>query len=243
VDRIIDARLFTVEAAHIDWAEAIRRAGGFDRDARRAAVGTSEQTRRTCALRWHVAAHRGNYDAGFDGGKDRGIGLPTGPFQVFRRPSLDVGPKPIDSDEVFGWPLLTTMRVRRFDDLYGMLRLDVTTPTATMVLGLADPSDQASIITRSFAPAGTSSVELHGAGMAGIAFGSAVSVGNIQGVPQRIYKQLGDWELIEIVGMPVDTGAWAGIGDHAQPQGLLTNLLDPRDAAIDRLTTVPIVLA
>lgn len=230
MERVIDARLFTVEAAHIDWLVAIRQAGDLHGDAF-SRFRTSERSRLTCALRWHVAAHRGNYQDG----EDRGIGLPTGPFQVFRRPSLNVAPDPVASDEVFGWPLLMQMRVRRFDELYGMIRLHVNTPVETMILGLADPSDQASIITRSVVPAGGGDIELHGAGMGGVAFALSASVSNIVGVRQVVYETLGDWQLIEIVGLPVDPGPWAGVGDHAQDQGLVTNLMAPRPAAVDRL--------
>ena len=115
MERIIDPRLFRLEAAHIDWLAASRQAGEPHSDA------LSERSRLTCALRWHVAAHRGNYQAGVE----RGIGLPTGPFQVFRRPSINLPPLPVASTEVFGWPFLLDTRVRRFDDLYGMIRVDV----------------------------------------------------------------------------------------------------------------------
>ena len=225
MERIVDPRLFRLEAAHIDWLAAIRQAGEPHSDA------LSERSRLTCALRWHVAAHRGNYQAG----TERGIGLPSGPFQVFRRPSINLPPMPVASTEVFGWPFLLDTRVRRFDDLYGMIRVDVDTPVEATVVGLADPSDQASVLTRSVVPAGGGTIELHGGGMGGIAFPRTSSVSNIVGVLQSAYESLGGWQRVELVGLPVRPAEWSTVGDHAQPQGLLGNLMAPRDAAVDRL--------
>ena len=189
MERIIDPRLFRLEAAHIDWLAAIRQAGEQHSDALER-FRTSQRSRLTCALRWHVAAHRGNYQAG----TERGIGLPSGPFQVFRRPSINLPPMPVASTEVFGWPFLLDTLVRRFDDLYGMIRVDVNTPVEATVVGLADPSDQASVLTRSVVPAGGGTIELHGGGMGGIAFPVTSSVSNIVGVLQSAYESLGGWQ-------------------------------------------------
>ena len=53
-------------------------------------------------------------------------------------------------------------------------------------------------------------------------------------VPLRRIVDGGGWEPVEIVGLPVDQ-PWAGTGYDASPQGLVTDLTDPRDAAVRRL--------
>ena len=229
MDRIVDPYLFTVEAAHIDWMVQIRQRGELQ-GAILEQFKKSKRSRFTCALRWHVAAHRGN----FQGDKERGIGLPTGPFTVYRRVSSTIGPSPI-AFETHTSGFLIGVRTLHFEEPMGMVRLTINSATAGFVFGLTEPSEPWSIVTRSVVPAGGATIEVHGAGMCGLMLSDGMSVSNVEGVPQTAYDSLPSWQPVEIVGMPVDRATWSGIGDHATDQGLIGALIDPRDAAVDRL--------
>jgi hypothetical protein len=232
--RIVDNNLFVVEAALIDWLGVLRDKGQSTGPAADA-FKRSGRARFSVALRWHLAAHRGN--PRFEPDKppvEQGIGLPTGPFTVWRRPSLPPGNLSPVGLSTFDF-LLLGQRVVRFDRRLGMARVTVTHPAGTVIYGLTDPTDPRSAITQASVPAGTTQVELYGPGLAGLLLPTDATVGAVVGIPEKDYQAVSAWQPVEIVGLPVDPATWAGVGDHAQPQGLLPGLEPPRNAALHRL--------
>ncbi|MBE2319354.1 hypothetical protein DVA67_025485 [Solirubrobacter sp. CPCC 204708] len=222
VTRIVDPRLFIVEAAMIDWnVEARRRKldvkpRGFPR---------------VVALRWHINGAAGNL--GPDG-KDRGVGLPTGPFTVWRRPSFSGG-----AEVPIGYSLTATFllsgRLVLFHQPVAWARLSINSASGGAIHGLSNAPSLYSLVTTSHAPGGATSVEIHGGYMNGLLIPSGMSVTGVTGIPVAKYEALPNWQPVEIVGMPVDT-SWSGIGTHFSPQGPVgPPLMSPRDAAISRI--------
>src|SRR5436190_22320531 len=124
VTRIVDPRLFIVEAALIDWNKEARR--------RRLSIKPRGPAV-VVALRWHVNGAAGNPASG----KDRGIGLPTGPFTVWRRPSYaSAGVVPIG--HVVTGTLWTSGRLVLFNQPVAMARLAVNSAAGGPIYGLAN---------------------------------------------------------------------------------------------------------
>lgn len=227
--RIVDPNVFTVEAAHIDWLLELRKRRRLHE---RRSQPTEKRSRYSTALRWHVAAHRGN--PGGDDGRDQGIGLPTGPFVVWRRPSVSE----FEEHEV-AWSRRSFFGVAEtavLEERLAYARVEVTSVHEGTIFGLADAAQPLSIVAEARLPGGTSSVQLHGSGITGLLFPSTLTIQSIVGVNVDAYHEVGDWEQVEIVGLPLpDDGSWSGVGEHDQPMGLVTELDHPRPAAIARL--------
>jgi hypothetical protein len=236
VTRIVDSAWFSLEAAYIDWLTVLRQRHQLDAGLLARAMTIHQPTGPfrgaplTVALRWHLNAGRGNLDAD---GNDRGIGLPTGPFTVWRRPST-----PTEFEEAVGFDLVNFfggIRVARFDRRLAMARLEVDSPVAGTVFGLTNPALPLSIVTRSQVPSGHTTVEMHGADLAGVLLLDGVDLLSVRGVASTAFHDDSEWKPVEIVGLPVDPGDWAGVGDHAADQGLVGALGPPIDAALSRL--------
>ncbi|MDQ3675643.1 MAG: hypothetical protein M3401_02385 [Actinomycetota bacterium] len=221
--RIVDPRLFVIEAGLIDWlSEARRQKARIDVEGAPVVV----------ALRWHINGASGN--PGGPGGKDRGIGLPTGPFTVWRRHSFaGQAEKPVGftTTNMF----LVTGRLVLFDEPVAMARLSVDSVSGGPINGLASAPEFWSIATTSHAPAGPTQVELHGPYLNGAVIPSAMSLSGVSGIAVAEYEALPGWEEVEIVGLPVDPSEWGPINDHGAAQGPVSGLMDPRDAAVDRI--------
>ena len=218
--RIVDPRLFIVEAALIDWnVEARRRKR--DVKARGPAV--------VVALRWHVNGAAGNPST--DG--DRGIGLPTGPFTVWRRPSF-ASASIVPISFVTMGHFWTSGRLVIFSQPVAWAQLSVTSPAGGPIHGLASAPLESSPVTTSHAPAGPATVEVHGSYINGLIIPSAMTVTAISGIPVAKYEALPGWQKVEIVGMPVDN-TFNGVGTHNTPQGLIGALVNPIAAAISRI--------
>ena len=142
--RIVDQTLFAAEAAYVDWAIMLRRRNvelppNFDE--------------RFSALRWHVAAHHGNvlsFDGEFLG--ERGIGLPTGPFTVWRRESRPPEGEPLGFVTVNLGTL--GLSVVALEERVAFARVATDADAPSMIFGLSDPSDPRSIVTRSLVAKG-----------------------------------------------------------------------------------------
>jgi hypothetical protein len=227
--RVVDQTLLALEAAHFNWEAMMGSHPGllsseqFQRLVRR---GRDRET----ALRWHVAGHRGNFTAA----SERGIGLPTGPFTVWRRESTipRIGERVAFATVEWG---TLGYRVGVLSRRLAAAELSVEADGPSVLFGLADPSDPLSIVTRSVVPAGTGIVWLHGPGLAGFIALANVEVNAVKGVTVDDYHTIRGWEPIELVGLPVDETEWADVGDHARPQGLVAGLESPRAAAAGRL--------
>ena len=236
VTRIVDSRWLALEAAYIDWLIIMRQRHQLDPGRLASAMTIHQPTgafrgaRLTVALRWHLNAGRGNVDGD---GRHRGIGLPTGPFTVWRRPSFRTELEEEVDFDVVRFP--GGIRVARFARRLAMARLELESPAAGTVFGLANPAQPLSIVTRSQVPSGQSTVEVHGAVLAGALFAEGIDLLSVRGVPSSVFHDAAEWEPVEIVGLPVDPGEWAGVGDYATDQGLIGALRPPVDAALSRL--------
>ena len=239
-ERIVDPRLFIVESALIHWASEARERGlKIERRGPQFVV----------ALRWYINGARpnpanapaidvpGDADVQIPEVKlpDVGIGLPTGPFTVWRRPAQataaeqPIGFTPLPLTSING-------QVVKFDEPLAMVRLTLLSASAVFpVYGLANAPDEQSVATMSHVQAGDSEVELRGPYLDGVIIHHSMTLTGVVGVPVGAYQALADWEPIEIVGLPVDPVEWSKVGDHADDQGPVGSPMKPRDAAIDRV--------
>ncbi len=218
--RIVDPTRLLLTGGLIDWTAVFRRQAANKHKARSPAdIAAERQLKgtRMVQLRWLTA---------------EGMGLPTEPFQVWRRPSLPFeGEKPFDppSTTFFG----LTLRV-----------FDAPRLTVRFQMSTANPSG-GSVIAFSGAPLGSGIVGsqvLNAAGSATVRFAApqiscllcspGVTVSGLAGVADGIQDD-GHWQLVEVVGLPVDK-RFSGVFDLAAPQGLVGALGDPMAAALDR---------
>lgn len=231
VTRIVDPRLFAVEAAYVDWTRVLRLHAGSVGFARMAAWNPDDKLGITVALRWHVNATQGNVMGPDD---ERGIGLPTGPFTVWRRPSFGS-----QLERVIGFDQVSILsmfgRMYVFDQPLATARLELNSTSGGVVFGLANTPNPMSIATQSQAPSGNTQIEIHGSYLDGVLVPPGMVLTDLFGVPVEVYESLPEWERIEIVGLPVEPADWVNVGTHADDQGPVGGLMSPRDAAIDRI--------
>ena len=230
VTRIVDPRLFAVEAAYVDWTRVLRHHAGSVGFARLAAQQPDDKLGVTVALRWHVNATRGNVMGPDD---ERGIGLPTGPF-TWRRPSFGS-----QLERVIGFDQVSILsmfgRMYVFDEPLATARLGPNSASGGVVFGLANAPNPMSIATQSKAPSGTTQIELHGSYLDGILVPQGMVLTDLFGVPVDVYESLPEWDRIEIVGLPIEPSEWLNVEPTPMTRGR-SAAMSPRDAAIDRIT-------
>lgn len=217
--RIVDPSRFLLLGALIDWSEwyALQGPGAPTPDTiarKQRGLGSP----RTLHLRWVTAP---------------GLGCPTEPFRVWRRPAAPPSPESVIAySEASLWPL--PERTIAFARPYALVQARITSPTGltgtlkafagvpdaswacgaqTLVAGTRDYSFCAPVIQSLVLPAQASLVQLTGQDQA------------TQGDP--------NWAQVEVVGLPVDPTdpKWQAQGGMIQPQGLVGALGAPRKAA------------
>ncbi len=228
-ERHVDAKLFWVEYAFLDWASLLRpRQRGDAPTGRIPTTHNPDQAVQQVGLRWHVNA------AEHTTGTEDPIGLPTGPFTVWRRRpggTQDLE-EPLTARVKGG--LFMGMRLVIFDRTVATLTLQVSSPSGGIVIGLANAPKALSALTWDSVPAGSATIRLAAGRMNGLLMPPAMNILGAHGSdPTRVANEL-DWEPLEIVGMPVDD-SWSGIGDHLTEQGFVGALTDPISAAKHRL--------
>ena len=211
---IVDPTRFQAEGAWINWSVVARRLGLVSETG----LLVPGQLGSVLQLRWMT---------------HRNLGIPSGPFIVWRRPrgarkpvvlSFDIS----TLDFFFGSRLvdwhasMSTVEVD-VDGAAGFIMAFAGSPLLTQVVALTS------------APGGTATVQLTASFMDGLILSPGINVNQIRGIPSNDLSQAAGWEKIELVGLPVPKPEWSGVGNHATDQGLIGALTTPVNAGIQRL--------
>lgn len=169
------------------------------------------------------------------------MGLPSGPFRVWRRPALPLGANEPVSAFVANVPPLGTIHLLTQPCV--AISAQVSSggaPANVTFTALASGLSFDSVVgfEAVAAPAGGSrSVQLYGPHISAVLVsgGGGHSI-SITGVSQEKAAALGDWELVETVGLPVDPGVFGDLPgqSHGSDQGLVGAELPAVEAAIQR---------
>lgn len=218
--RIASASRFRAEGAVVPWLDiALRQLRQDDR--RRIDLDGLKRRGADVQLRWSCSG---------------ALGAPHGPFTVWtRQPER----RPADVEVVAG---SHPLGVRLTWDGRTAVTLEVEcTPVdpsrAVAVWGFRGPvSPFAAVGVESVNPGAAARVSLvlRTSGMTHALLingrDAEVRVDNLRAVIED-----DSWRELERVGLPVDAGGWAATAYDAGPQGMVDSLVDPVDAAVDRL--------
>src|SRR5262249_48173088 len=84
-------------------------------------------------------------------------------------------------------------------------------------------------------PVGNTTVPISAPVIDGLFVSPGITVVAVRGIESGALSHAAGWTLVELVGLPVKAAAWAGIGKHGTPQGLVGAFVDAQTAAIQRL--------
>jgi hypothetical protein len=226
--RVTDARLFWAEYAFLHWPSIYKPMLREEPIDVVLPALNPDLALKQVALRWHVNA------AEHPGGSKEPIGLPTGPFTVWRRRPFDYEEleKPLDFHTNGG--LFLGLRLVTFHRTVATVTLEVQSSSGGAVFGLGNAPKPLSVLTWLSVPAGTTTIQLAAGRISGLLIPPTMTINDARGSRPRDVAEELEWEEVEIVGMPVD-GSWAGVGDHLTEQGLVGALTDPQDAAHQRV--------
>jgi hypothetical protein len=213
--RIYDPTVLKAQGALVDFMTMLRQRAG--------AAGTTHDIKlRRLLLRWQT---------------NPGVGLPTEPFKVWRRPALPVGQLHPVGFEVLPIPFYTVIQFDTPLAAVGM-RLESAAGGTMMAAVLAGPPVLEGVIslqTWTVAAGGSREVQLHAPLITGLMFFNVSSFDDPLGLTLEESEKADGWELVETVGLPVDEGDWSSLGQsHGVKQGLVSNPLPAVDAAADR---------
>ncbi|MEM8840531.1 MAG: hypothetical protein AAGD47_02035 [Pseudomonadota bacterium] len=166
-----------------------------------------------------------------------GIGIASRAFKVWRRPTLPFETEeviPLDTLDIANAPNGAT--VISWGRPLALVRFSITMPASGgLVFGFSGSPAVGRWSAYRAIGGGTRFESLGGRAMTGMVLPAGASIDGIAGVSEVDVANDADWELVEIVGMPVDTNEWAGVGDHDEDQGLISEgLVDPQQAALRR---------
>ena len=223
--RIADGYRFRAEAVRLNWAfiaDKLVQQDAFASHAQPARIDPKILRARAMDIRLTWAC-------------SQDLGVPYGPFTVWTRDPKDEDLESVDvvtwwngDGLAFWWNGAEAARVR--------VRCDVGSLSQPVGLYLfrTSPSLHDAVAATAINPS-TSSV-LFDLRTSGATMGLLVNGSNPDVWIKRLDEVVNDddWKPIEIVGLPVDP-AWPGSSYDTSPQGPIAGLMDPRDAAIDRL--------
>lgn len=249
--RTVNPRWFNCESGVIHWGEAwarrvrheARLSGGDSAQAEAAADAFIRGYQRY----WEVSVEQRGillHAAHLRWATHPGMGIPSRAFRVWQR----LG-GPFEGEETLAPETLTTwtdkgLRVISWGRPLALVRLGFEGPTAGFAIGFAGaPSGDRFVALRALQAPVT---VVAAPGMTGVMLPENVNLQLIRGIDAETAANDPTWQERERVGLPVDAVAWAGVGDHTDPQGLLpltdpdetlgTGLLSPFDAALSRYT-------
>ncbi len=218
-NRIVDPNAFAVEAAIIDWRVIARTRRDGEQILK--LISAQKLAPRTVHLRWNINPSL--------------LGMPTEPFRVWFRPSA---PKALEKDLAFDTlPFIFGYRAISWGTPMSSVtvQLNVGGPSA-IVMAVSGAPTLEKITTFANVGTGSQTITLFGQALTGLLIsGTGISITSVRGVPSDTLAAAADWKELEVVGLPVIPAEWANVGDHAQPQGMVTALTDPRTAARQRL--------
>ncbi len=214
---IVDPTRFYAEGAIIGWRLLARRRKDIEE-----AIKKNPEVDMVVHLRWILRED---------------LGMPTEPFIVWRRPrsfqrQLE---KPVNFEEI---PLFFLSGAKTIDLKGSYTSLSIDVQVANSNAGIAPWVGSPSLLNiTNIQPLGmgTFTMTLADQVMDGLIVTTGVTITSIRGIKSGEFTEGGGWEKLEIVGLPVDRGDWAGIGNHAAKQGLVAALTTPKDAAGQRL--------
>lgn len=213
--RIVDPQRFRLDAAIVDWQRISRKhlkAGSITELVKQRKIAM-----RVVQLRWLVHPS---------------LGYPTEPFKVWRRAAMPMEKeKDIPFDTFVSFPGLV-IYAWAAPVVYLKARLQVTT-AATVIAYAGAPFGSAMIDWQTLS-AGTKDITLSGVGMICLVVSGDATLQKLTGLTGKDAVDDGSWQLVERVGLPVDTQDWAGVLNLAAQQGLEGALTDPIPAAQDR---------
>ena len=164
------------------------------------------------------------------------LGAPPGPFTVWARPhkprrnEIDVTMRRHPAGISIGWGGTTVQTIE--------VEFDVSDPGRAVALWgfRGPPSAFGAVAVEARHPTGPGrmSLVLRISGMTGaLLVNGHAPVASVEYL--RDVLEDPNWREIEIVGLPIDAGGWAGTDYAPGPQGPVASLLDPIDAAIGHL--------
>ena len=210
--RIVDTTRFEAQGALIDWLVVARRLGQFETGAL-----AGVRVPRVLQLRWMIHGE---------------LGLPSGPFVVWRRPRKQKQLVPLNVD-ISTLGFLFGARLVDWHETMSAVEVDVS-GAGTVFAFLGAPL-LFNVVATANAPGGAATLQLSAPAMDGLIVSPGVTVTAVRGIPADDLSELAGWEKLEIVGLPVRKPAWNGVGGHADDQGLVWALTTPQDAALQRL--------
>lgn len=209
--RIVDTTRFYAEGAILDWNLIARRLGHSP-----AGALAYIDVPLVLHLRWMIRAE---------------IGLPSGPFIVWRRRRIQKRLVNLSFDTT------SVLLLHQLIDWHGTMstvEVDVSGGAGFVAAFLGAPW-LSNLVAVSPAPGGSATLQLSAGAMDGLIVSSGVTVSAVRGIPTDDLSALAGWEPLEIVGLPVPRPAWNGLGRHADDQGMIGALTTPQQAALQRL--------
>ncbi len=210
----IDHKRFQGEGAVINWGTVARRLNIGS------PAGAQDTLGSVVELRWVAHAD---------------CGLPTEPFIVWSRPHsnqqvLQPLTTHLQSLQLFGLSLLTWTA-----GPLSMISVDLTVTLPGTVLAFAGAPIFGNIVGFRAVSAGNVTVPIAAKLITSLTLPAGVTMNAARGVVPDGYANAPGWTKVEIVGLPVPSGKWNGIGGYGGAQGMVTALTDPQTAAVQRL--------
>lgn len=218
--RIYDPSILTAQGALVDFLALQRRNAVLAR--------FNDRKHRSLFLRWQTSP---------------GVGLPTEPFKVWRRPALPLGeetPIHFDESQLVDFFAQTSVTVLQFDQPMASVTITVRSAAGgTIMIGaLFGPPIIEAIVglqTRVLAAGGSDTMRIQAPIISGLVLFNVDSFDPPTGLTTAQLEKTQDWVLVETVGLPVDEGDWAALGqNHGVKQGLVGAEVPARAAAVER---------
>ena len=212
--RIIDPDRFILQAGLVDWQQVEQRTP-LAAPAAGIAAARGLPNPRTVQLRWLL---------------DPRLGYPSEPFRVWRRPSAPFpsqAPIPhISLGMINGWRGWALSRPA----IQARLQLNVVGASAS-VLAFSGAAFNSAVVGMQQVANGAQTVIFSAGRIVSLLVQGMADLLNVTAVDASATGEAAGWQLVEVVGLPVDPGRWSGVRDLGAAQGLAPAGMDPRDAA------------
>ncbi len=201
VQRVVDPNRFLLLGAITDWLGVYRRHVERARSPKEIMAERKLESTRIVQLRWLLAPE---------------VGYPTEPFKVWRRPAT-----PVKGEDKVSWSELNLigLHVVVFDRPQVFVRLTIQSSGGGTVLAFGGGPFSSAIVATSSINAGTQTITLSGPAIQSVVLPGGSTLLDATGL-DVVAAQDPNWQLVEIVGLPVDS-SWSGLFDLDAPQGLV----------------------
>ena len=217
--RIIDPDRFFLMAGLVDWQVVRRRYIESPRAQQIAAQRGLKKRARLLQLRWLL---------------DPTMGYPTEPFRVWRRPAFpmqgveDVFTPQVLNNTPFPFHVIT------WNDPKVFVRANFrVTGSNAAIYAFAGAPMASALVDWQGVGTGFRRVTFRGPSIQCLVITQNAELDSISGIGQENVATDPSWQLLEIVGLPTND-AWSGLFNLDQPQGFVTDLKSPEEAALDR---------